>query len=163
MAIHLPRNEDEFLAINGVGHTKLAKYGSDFLRLIREHCEHGGATLTDAAEPNPSLARPLTRRRFQEVGDLYASGQAIDQIAGIYNVTRQTIVQNLEKYLGSGGHIDPVRLLTESRLLEKDRSAALEAFEHHGLERLRPIYESLGGVVSYEELHLLRLYLLAKG
>lgn len=33
----LPRNEDEFLMVHGVGQSKLENYGSVFLKLIREH------------------------------------------------------------------------------------------------------------------------------
>lgn len=37
MALHLPSNESEFLAINGVGQKKLESYGQEFLQVIREH------------------------------------------------------------------------------------------------------------------------------
>lgn len=37
MARSLPETEDELLAINGVGHTKLQRYGEDFLQLIAKH------------------------------------------------------------------------------------------------------------------------------
>lgn len=33
----LPRSEDEFLMVHGVGQTKLEQYGAKFLRVIREH------------------------------------------------------------------------------------------------------------------------------
>ena len=36
--VHLrPLNEQQLLAINGVGQGKLSKYGGDFLRIINEH------------------------------------------------------------------------------------------------------------------------------
>ena len=37
MAALLPRTDEEFLAVNGVGQTKLEKYGEAFLTCIAEH------------------------------------------------------------------------------------------------------------------------------
>jgi ATP-dependent DNA helicase RecQ len=39
MAAVRPRDERQFLAINGVGQAKLARYGNTFLRVIREYCQ----------------------------------------------------------------------------------------------------------------------------
>jgi ATP-dependent DNA helicase RecQ len=161
MATRLPRNEGEFLAINGVGQIKLEKYGGDFLRLIREYGDLRRGSPVEEAGPCP-IVRPASRRRFQEVGDEYASGQNIDQIARRYNVTRQTILQHLEKFIESGGCLDPVRLLAESKLNEQDRAAVWQAFELRGSERLGPVHDALGGKVSYEELHLLRVHRLGQ-
>jgi ATP-dependent DNA helicase RecQ len=45
-------------------------------------------------------------------------------------------------------------------LPEPERARVLNAFERLGRERLAPVHETLSGAVPYEELHLLRLYLL---
>jgi len=39
MATNAPKTDREFLQINGVGESKLARYGKDFLAIIREHTE----------------------------------------------------------------------------------------------------------------------------
>lgn len=45
---------------------------------------------------------------------------------------------------------------------EPERARVLIAFERLGRERLTPVHEALSGAVRYEELHLLRLYLLLR-
>jgi ATP-dependent DNA helicase RecQ len=42
--------------------------------------------------------------------------------------------------------------------MEIDQGVA--AFTEHGEDRLRPIYDSLNEQVSYDKLHLLRIYFL---
>ena len=37
MSVEIPATKEEFLTISGVGQTKLAKYGDDFLAILREH------------------------------------------------------------------------------------------------------------------------------
>ena len=37
MCVKLPRTPDEFLDVSGVGQTKLARYGDDFLAEIAEY------------------------------------------------------------------------------------------------------------------------------
>ncbi len=45
MAAMKPQNEEEMLAVNGVGKAKLSRYGKPFLDLIRRHCnEHPDET-----------------------------------------------------------------------------------------------------------------------
>jgi ATP-dependent DNA helicase RecQ len=39
MAAEKPRDEAAMLAVNGVGEVKLARYGEEFLALIRRHVE----------------------------------------------------------------------------------------------------------------------------
>ncbi|UAA40668.1 DNA helicase RecQ [Paraneptunicella aestuarii] len=39
MARSVPQDDEAFLAISGVGQTKLSRYGEDFMALISKHCE----------------------------------------------------------------------------------------------------------------------------
>jgi ATP-dependent DNA helicase RecQ len=50
MAAFIPRDRDALLSINGVGQTKLERYGEEFLRVLRDHGPGG-----DAAEDNSLL------------------------------------------------------------------------------------------------------------
>jgi ATP-dependent DNA helicase RecQ len=163
MAAQLPRTDAQFLAINGVGQAKLAKYGAPFLQLIANYCSAGG--LPAGADPAPdspaALIRPVIRRRFHEVGELFAQGQSIAELAGRYGVAPQTIVQHLVTFVQSGQALDPDRVLAQSSLPPAQRDAVLSAFDRLGLERLGPVHEAFSGAIPYEELHLLRLYRMA--
>jgi ATP-dependent DNA helicase RecQ len=163
MATLLPQTETQFLAVNGVGQVKLVKHGEAFLKVIRDFCPERGQVPTGTSAQESGLVRPVTRRhRSIEVGQLFNMGQTIQEIAARYGVTRGTIGQHLTRYLQEGGRLDPDRLLACSSLSELDRERTLQAFSSFGTARLAPIYEALSGAIPYEELHLLRLYLLAR-
>jgi hypothetical protein len=49
-----------------------------------------------------------------------------------------------------------------SGLSEALRAQVLAAFERLGTARLTPVYEAMAGPVSYEELRLLQVFLLAR-
>jgi hypothetical protein len=55
--------------------------------------------------------------------------------------------------------LDADRVIGHCTLSSDDRERALAAFRELGHEWLGPVHDGLGGSVSYEELHLLRLYL----
>ena len=164
MAARRPQTEGQFLAISGVGQAKLSKYGQPFLHAIREYCVEQGLPVGEAsaASPAQAIVRPVTRRRCHEVGELFAAGQSVEAIAKQYNVTLDTVILNLQKFVEDGGRLDASRLLDSSALPEKERGQVLSAFERLGLERLAPVYEACAGKISYNELRGLRLYLLCR-
>jgi len=160
MATFLPEDESQFLTINGVGEAKLAKYGAQFLQAIRAYSESRAMVAKanlEAASPAAAI-RPGTRRRSDEVGELFVQGKSVEEIAGRFDIMPETVIQNLHSFHESGGQLDPQRVLSISRLSESERAQVLGAFERLGCERLAPIREALCGTVSYAELHLMRLY-----
>ncbi len=131
--------------------------------LVHLPLEPGPATTLPAAAQDPgsaSVIRPINRRRFRQVGELFAAGQSIEQIARHYDILPSTVVAHLCRFLDSGGAIDPQRVLASSRLSEPERARVFSAFERLGCQRLTPVWEALSGEIDYEELHLLRLYCL---
>jgi ATP-dependent DNA helicase RecQ len=161
MAKHLPQTPEQFLAINGVGAAKLANYGEAFLQIIRDYgaartAPHRPPPLPPETEPTRWLT---TKRRFEEVGEAFASGCSIDELEARFACKRGTIFQNLQRYCDSGSRIDAARLLQASALSFAERERVLSEFKRLGCERLAPIHEALDGRVPYEELHLLRLWL----
>jgi ATP-dependent DNA helicase RecQ len=161
MATHPPCTPDQFLAINGVGETKLANYGDAFLQCIRNHTagrSSSGSAETRSAELDAT--RWLTvRNRHEEVGEAFAAGRSLDDLARQFSVKRSTILQNLVRFVEQGGKLNPARLLAESRLDLSERERVLSAFDAFGMKPLGPVHEALGDKVVYEELHLLRLWL----
>jgi ATP-dependent DNA helicase RecQ len=161
MATRFPQNGEQFLAINGVGEAKRANYGGAFMKVIRDHCAARGVPpqRTDR-EPEPEPTSWLTaHRRFQEIGEAFAAGATVDKLASRFHIKPGTVLQNLARYVESGGKLDAERLLSGSRLTTAQRERVFGEFKRHGLERLAPVRDTLGGTVSYEELHLLRLCL----
>lgn len=162
MATQLPQNETQLLNINGVGEAKLAKYGESFLHAIRASCgEPGLASQASGAATAPArVARPEGRRRFHDIGELFARGESVEAIASRCGIQRGTVVQYLQRFCEAGAKLDPAHLLAQSRLSEADRRRVMREFARLGTTWLTPVYEALGGAVEYDELHLLRLVLL---
>jgi ATP-dependent DNA helicase RecQ len=158
MGSAMPQDEQQLLRINGVGEAKLAKYGAQFLGVIAEY--GGGHNPRPTGPPAPPIVR-TARRRFHEIGELYATGQPLEAIGARFNIQRETLIQNLVRFHEAGGSIDAARLLSECSLAEPDRDSAVETFQRLGTERLAPVHQALQGQVPYSELHLLRLYLRA--
>lgn len=58
MAAYFPHTKDEMLNIAGVGDAKFAKYGSEFLAVITEHCAKRGFTSRMASKARKQSSRP---------------------------------------------------------------------------------------------------------
>lgn len=166
MAAHLPRTPEQFLGINGVGEAKLAHYGDAFLNAIRDYTEANPSA--SAAAPAPVAASDPTqwktvRRRHEEVGEAFAAGESIAKLSERLGIKSATVVQHLQRFVESGGKVDAAKLLEPIQLESAKLDPVVAAFEKHGLERLGPVHEALGASVSYDELHLVRLWLRTRG
>jgi ATP-dependent DNA helicase RecQ len=159
MATRLPRTAEQFLAIDGVGEAKLAAYGEAFLNVIRVY----GVThnVQPAQGPAAPAAEPIggstAERRFEAVGEAFAAGATLDDLAARFGVQREAILRSLQRYAEAGHALDANRLLQSSRLPHLERERVFAAFELRGDERLGRIHTAMGGAVDYDELHLLRL------
>jgi len=166
MATYYPQSPQRFLDTHGVGQRKLAAYGDRFLEVIRTYCAERGLVERVkrgevAPRPTPLAASAGARRsRWQEVGEAFAAGQTIEQLMALYDVKQSTIAAHLSQYVRSGGTLDPARILALSKLTREEQARVLETMSELGAERLSPIFEALGGTISYDELHVLRTYTL---
>ena len=160
MATYFPQSDSAFLATYGVAQRKLAAHGERFMALIRDYCaEH------DLKErPRPGSLSSTTRsgstkkRRYQEVGELFASGYELEELQNLYKVKLSTIISHLSRYQQTGGDVDAERVLVASNLPSEQQEQVLALLDELGYERLGPIYTALDGKVSYDELRLIRLY-----
>jgi len=160
MAHYYPQSPETFAQVQGVGAAKLERYGAAFLAVIRAYCAERG--LAEKPRPMP-LARatraPATgKTRRDEVLDLYRLGRGVDEIAAIFNVKLSTVANHLWDAVREGETIAPEPLLAVCTLPAEEQQRVLAQFRELGAERLRPVYEALGEAVSFDELHLLRLY-----
>ena len=156
MATYLPHSAESFGAMHGVGRAKVEQYAEPFLTLIRAYCqEQNLQERPKAAHAAPRLT--LGKARHEEVGERFAAGQSLDEIAEAFLVKRQTVVANLVKYAEAGHPVDGARLQSQSTLPPDQQGAVLAAFASLGDQYLRPIFDALNQTVDYDELHLLRL------
>jgi ATP-dependent DNA helicase RecQ len=92
------------------------------------------------------------------VADLFNAGHSVPELAAQYGVKERTILNHLWTAVQGGRPLRPDNLLELSQLTPADQQRALAAFTELGTDYLRPIFEALGETISYDELHLLRLY-----
>jgi ATP-dependent DNA helicase RecQ len=156
MATRLPQSVEEMNTVYGVGERKLHQFGEQFLTCVRTYCQEEGVI------PTPHISHTLsaaTKRRFEEMGELFEDGRSVDELQATFSVKRDTVIQNLERYQQAGHSLDPRRLLAMSELDPELQRGALHRLAATDTRMLGPIYEGFGGLVSYDELRLLRLYL----
>jgi ATP-dependent DNA helicase RecQ len=164
MAYYFPHSEASFLAIHGVGQTKLEKYGEQFLNFIAQHCQENNieeVTNTQVVSQITKAAtnKPSTSAKSFEIVGAFQNGQSIDSLAEQFSVKPNTINNHLYRYAQEGRRFNRPECLLEQTNLDKiDIAAALAAFNELSTERLKPIYDSLNERVSYDQLHLVRVY-----
>ena len=84
------------------------------------------------------------------------------ELAQQFEITTRTILEHLYKYVRQGSALRAEGLLESSRLDPAERDKVLQAFEKLGTEFLKPVFQVLNEKVSYDELHVLRLYYLSQ-
>ncbi len=164
MAYYYPMNEQSMRTIGGIGNVKFTRYGEIFLDLLREYCQ--AKNLIEKPQPpgrpaNRSNPPELSERSIQ-VGETYNAGHTIQQLAAELQVQPDTILQHLWNYAKAGKTLRPSgEFLALSHLSADQQAAGLVSFKKLGTERLKPVYEELGGMISYDELKILRLLYLS--
>lgn len=147
MATYYPRNEQEFMAINGVGRHKWISYGERFLAVIHQFCIDNKIT-PKATGPKPGVPMAKTSP-VEETYRLYLEGKGIQEIAELRGVTPQTVVLNLCKSIKNHSriNIDALVSLEHQKLIN-------QVIDEIGLEKLLPIKQKLPEEITYDEIHL---------
>jgi ATP-dependent DNA helicase RecQ len=152
MARRRPTTLDGFRHVQGVGEKKLADYGAVFVTVIAEHCrEH---RLTTDITPPPSRAKAA-----EEPGGPTASaaiafpyfrqGMSVEEVAKRMGRAVSTTFGYLAQFLQHERRTDPAPWV-DAATAEQVAAAAREV----GDDRLKPIFEALGGSVSYEQIRI---------
>lgn len=162
MATYFPQSPASFSTIYGVGRVKLGNYADHFLPLIREYCQ--AYQINERSKPRSSPARLRTGSRTKYIAEAYQSGRPVAALAEELGIKPRTVLDHLHKYLRDGNDLQPDGILELSELPAKTQAQVLKAFETHGPDFLRPVYEALDEAISYDELQIMRLvYLTKKG
>ena len=169
MAYYFPQRLESFARIDGVGTVKLKEYGEEFLALIRHHAQEHGLI----ERPFPSRRREKTERpqhlrpgektvslpksasTYEETKKLFLQKLPISEIASRRGLAVATIFNHLERLVLAGE-----RLEFDHVMPSPTRCARIEAaFQETDNHFLAPVRELLGEEYSYDELHLVRLWL----
>ena len=164
MAVYFPQTKEIMMQLHGVGSVKFAKYADPFIQKITEFCQANQLAETPKQKTS-GKSIPGTKRigkpRHQVVGEKFNAGSSILELTEEFQVQVKTIVDHLYKFSSEGNPLlFSQNFLEISQLSIEEQHAAQKSFAQHGTTALRPIYEALHERVSYEELKIIRLYLL---
>jgi len=137
MVSFLPKNETEFLKINGVGAEKLKRYGRQFLETINSQ----------------NAPKVFLSGTYLETQKMWVAGLSIEQIAKNRGYTNETIINHLEKIIESGVQLNLDKIIFDPTRLKIIK----DAFAQTNDTKLAPIKAILDDDYSYEEIRLGRL------
>jgi ATP-dependent DNA helicase RecQ len=162
MATFFPRTEHDFLNTFGVGKTKLEKYGPAFMALIHEFCTaHAISDVPQRHIPAPAVTKTASEeKRHIQAGRLYHDGMSVSDIAGQFHVKHITVINHLYRYFQEGNRIESGHVINECALSTDVQEKVCQAFDTHGYQFLKPVFEAMDREIPYEALHLLRIHYL---
>ncbi len=151
MASHFPQNLSDFQRMDGVGESKLEKYGELFVEEIRGYCKERNI------EPKPtsvhSYLAKTTTSTLQETLELYKQDLTIEEIARKRNLAISTIASHIEKLILSGEEISIDKFVDIDKQKQIVRELSIP-----GSKRWASIKERLGDDYTYEEIRLVSAY-----
>ena len=128
-----PGNHEQLLLINGVGESKLKKYGDIFLKVINDHKKKEQQDATDTVGESLSLFR---------------SGMDINTIASQRNLKPSTIYSHLADCIEQG----ELELGDVIELKQQEINVIHEALLNTDTDsrKLKPVFDALDGIYDYD-------------
>lgn len=128
-----PGNHEQLLLINGVGESKLKKYGDIFLKVINDHKKKEQQDATDTVGESLSLFR---------------SGMDINTIASQRNLKPSTIYSHLADCIEQG----ELELGDVIELKQQEINIIHEALLNTDTDsrKLKPVFDALDGIYNYD-------------
>ena len=155
MAAYFPQSKESLLNMSGMGKVKYERYGMDFLTIIKAYCRENKI---DEKYKTPMRDKDDAGRRYMAVGEAYNAGESIQNLMARYDVTADTILNHLARFIMAGNPLRSAEdLIALSNLNPDQQMAVFKAFDQMGSDMLKPVHEKLNGTVNYDELKILRL------
>jgi ATP-dependent DNA helicase RecQ len=163
MSAYYPQSSASLLKMSGVGQTRLARFGDAFLPVLRAYCDE--KSLEEKEKTVVSRSRGIKKdggkRRYVLVGELFNEGESVEELAARFQVRQGRIISNLMRFVRDGNTLRNGDGFLELASAPADKQkAAMAAFEELGTEYLKPVFEELGGIVSYDDLKIIRTVVL---
>lgn len=148
MASYFPQDKETLLTIKGIGLKKYESYGEDFINLIKDYSEENGLKPIEV-QPVESPREDLIDR-YTTTYNYYLEGLSLQEISQKRNFTINTIIEHLSRCENQGKTVDWDKFMDKPAIEDK----ILNAINQVGLERLKPIKDSLPEEITYEDIRL---------
>ena len=164
MAAFFPQSRRSLLDMHGVGVTKINRYGTVFLDIIRKYCaKHHIKEKQKSGQSDIQTAyKSVGGKRYIEIGEAYIKTQSIIELSAQFGIKQSTIVAHLLQYVLEGHKIPAGDMLALSSLTPVEQKTVFATFDRLGTKYLKAVYEELGETISYNKLYLLRVYYLSQ-
>jgi len=145
----LPTNKAELLQVNGMGKTRVDKYGSAILKVIREFCEENDLEISPEIElfepEKPKRKKGDTKRESLQ---LFQAGKSIEEIANERELNVNTIIGHLASFISTGE-------IKITDLVSKDHYNELkELIPKYKFDNLSDLKHQIDDKYTYGELRL---------
>ena len=157
LATYLPQSSDDLQHISGFGAFKIEKYGRAFLELVQDYClENGLATQMDLKSVKKVRKSAAPRERASDTKkvsfDMFRSGNSLEEIAEIRQLSVSTIETHLSYYITTG-ELDINEIVSEDK-----QELIAQAMQKFGRLGLRQLKDNLPEEISYGEIKMMAAY-----
>ena len=153
MATHYPCNEDELLMINGVGASKVRKFGAPFLSLIREHVDNEGIE-----RMGDLVVRSVAARNAGKVSIIQKLDRrmTLEDIAGSQKCSVDELLDTIETIVASGTKV-ALDYIIEDYLDEDCIEELWECLMESEEGTVAEVMEEMEDAYNEEEVRLVRI------
>ncbi len=157
LAAYLPQTKEEIRKISGFGDIKVGKYGSYFLKAVREYCEvnHLSSRMEMKApkrERNSPSRETRTDTKLQSL-ELFRQGIPVSEIARMRDLTSGTIEGHLAFFIPTG------EIMVTDLVAPEKIPVIKAAIRKIGGNAAAPIKEALGEDYTFGEIRAVMNYI----
>ncbi len=147
VATSRPTTPDALRQITGVGELKLKAYGAQFLIVVKDylatHPDPAARPMLTRASSSPAQAQARRKMAFS----LFRDKNYLDDVIGQMSITPSLVSDYLTEYIAAEKP-DDIRVWVPDDVYQEIAAAAQAV----GREKMRPIYDALGGQVPYDQI-----------
>jgi ATP-dependent DNA helicase RecQ len=154
MSRRRPTTSENMRGVRGIGERKLADFGEPFMQAIVEYCAQHGVS-TDVTPPAAVKASP-SAAKTSAIGassiaafEFFRQGQSVEDVARKMNRAVSTVNGYLNDYLRHEKITDPTPWVEPALAARIEQAVA----QTEG-DRLKPIFDTLGGDVGYDQIRV---------
>jgi ATP-dependent DNA helicase RecQ len=153
MARRRPTTAAGFREVYGVGDRKAADFSDRFTAAIRDYCQANelNTDLGAAPKPAPTPApiRPVLNQAKQRAYELFTAETPLEEVADQIGRATSTTWQYLMEFIAHTGRVEPQPWVSAELAAQIETTT-----DRIGGDRLKPIFDELAGVVSYDQIRI---------
>lgn len=165
-----PSSLETMRSVKGIGEKKLADFGDTFLECIWSHCRESDVAMDVELAPDATAARgretqkprassrPSRVLTAEQARELFLQNQSVEDVAQAIGRAKSTTLGLLTTFLTEEGRTSAEPWLDDETLARVE--VAVLALE---TRQLTPVFRSLGGSVSFDQLRIAMAVLANRG